>query len=245
MKALTATQLLRIWERGVDRHPIERALIILSEEEPDASLEELSTLPIGLRDRQLLAVREATFGPRLRALLSCAVCGERLELDLSAADLRRDTVSDEGRATVKLQVGELALEVRSPNSADLAAASACADVDSAARLIAQRCIVSAWRADTLIASHAVPDNVFPHVANYLEKVDSDSDVILASSCPTCQAGAEAAFDIASFFWTEIEAEALRLFRDVHRLARGYGWREVDVLSMAPLRRRVYLELLQA
>jgi hypothetical protein len=49
------------------------------------------------------------------------------------------------------------------------------------------------------------------------------------------------FDIASFFWTEIAAEAKRLLGEVHILASAYGWREADILSLNPLRRRFYLE----
>jgi hypothetical protein len=220
MRALTATQLLRVWERGAGSHPPDRAVIILSEAETDASLEQLSSLPIGIRDRRLLSLREATFGPQLRALLSCGSCGERLELDLSAAELQHQAASEGGTGSERVQVGDVALEVRSPNSADLIAASQCADSGSAARLIGQRCVVGAWRGDAPIDPQAVPDTVLPQVARCLEDIDPGGDVTLASSCPACGARVEAAFDVASFFWAEIEAEALQLFRDVHSLARG-------------------------
>jgi len=50
------------------------------------------------------------------------------------------------------------------------------------------------------------------------------------------------FDIASFFWAEICVQAKRLLREVHTLARAYGWREMDILSMSPARRQFYLEM---
>jgi hypothetical protein len=51
------------------------------------------------------------------------------------------------------------------------------------------------------------------------------------------------FDIATFFWAEVSAHARRLIRDVHALARAYGWREVEILSMSGWRRERYLEQL--
>lgn len=245
MKALTDTQLLRLWERGIDRHPVERALIILAEAEPDASLEALSSLSVGLRDHRLLALRSATFGPQLQALVACSACGERLEIGLSASDLQQEGHPEEEAPPARIQVGEFALDIRLPTSDDLAAASTCADIESAERMLAVRCVDNIWRGDTRIAPDAILDDIVPIVADHLDGADATGDMTLAMTCPVCTVCFESAFDIASFFWTEIEAESLRLLRDVHRLARGYGWREADILSMPPFRRRVYLELLQA
>jgi len=50
------------------------------------------------------------------------------------------------------------------------------------------------------------------------------------------------FDIVSFFWSEICVQAKRLLREVHILARAYGWREADILSMSAARRQLYLEM---
>ena len=44
---------------------------------------------------------------------------------------------------------------------------------------------------------------------------------------------------------EVEAEAMRLLRDVHVLARQYGWREADIIAMSPLRRQMYVEMADA
>ena len=50
------------------------------------------------------------------------------------------------------------------------------------------------------------------------------------------------FDVVSFFWSEICVQAKRLLREVHTLARAYGWREVDILGMSTARRQFYLEM---
>jgi len=239
--ALTAAQLLRVWEEGCTLNQAERPLAVLAEAAPDASHGELAALSIGRRDRRLLALREATFGPRFQALGSCSECGERLELAFSAADVRAGT--DDVGPPGPLSLGELALEIRLPDSTDVAAAGQCSSIASARQTIARRCIGSAHRDGVPVAPESVPDELIPEIARRLEAADPGADTTLEASCPACQARSELVFDIASFFWAEIEGEALRLFRDVHRLAQSYGWREADILAMTPLRRRAYLELL--
>ena len=62
------------------------------------------------------------------------------------------------------------------------------------------------------------------------------------ACASCGHRHEVAFDIASFFWGEIDAWASRTFLDVHALAKAYGWREAEILAMSPRRRQHYLDL---
>jgi hypothetical protein len=69
------------------------------------------------------------------------------------------------------------------------------------------------------------------------------DVQLSLACPACKRQWETAFDIASFLWGEIHAWAQRVLREVATLARVYGWREADILSMSAGRRQAYLELI--
>ena len=64
------------------------------------------------------------------------------------------------------------------------------------------------------------------------------------TCPACGRFWQAAFDIASYLWSELDALAQRLLGEVHTLARAYGWREADVLSMSPWRRQFYLEMVR-
>jgi hypothetical protein len=72
--------------------------------------------------------------------------------------------------------------------------------------------------------------------------DPQADVEIARTCSACGHQWQTSFDIVSFFWTEICAQAKRLLREVDILARVYGWREADILSMSAARRRAYLEM---
>src|SRR5262245_44895629 len=242
MQPLTAHRLLRVWERGFDQDATGRALVMLAEARPGTRRDDLWNVPIGRRDADLLALRAATFGPQLEAITGCPSCGERLELGLSADQMhgpRHEDVSP----PAPLQLGEFELALRLPDSTDLAAAARSADIDTARRTIAHRCITSARRCGAEMAPDGLPDELLPAVAAYLETADPGAALVVETCCPACGASWESAFDVADFLWSEIEAEALRLLRDVHRLARGYGWCEADILALSPLRRRAYLELL--
>jgi hypothetical protein len=70
-------------------------------------------------------------------------------------------------------------------------------------------------------------------------------VELSLACPDCGNAWKQDFDILSFFWAELDAWARRLLSDVHVLASTYGWTEEQTLSLSPLRRRAYLEMVMA
>jgi hypothetical protein len=233
MDALSAAQIVRIWERGTARPPAERALAILAEVDPDPA--GLPDLPIGVLATRLLALREATFGPRFAAVTRCEQCGERLDLEFTATDVRRAGDRDEPPAAA-VRVGEIELHVRPLTSRDLLAATACADAGAARLALARRAI-----SDAIDVEPLAPD-LLPALAHHLEALDPDAARTLALSCPACAAQHDHDFDVAAFFWGEIENEALRLLRDVHAIARTYGWGEAEILEMSPLRRRAYLEL---
>jgi hypothetical protein len=71
---------------------------------------------------------------------------------------------------------------------------------------------------------------------------ADPPDAFALTCDTCGERSSSPFDIRAFFWRELAARAHHIALDVHELARAYGWRESDVLSLSPARRRRYLEL---
>ncbi len=79
----------------------------------------------------------------------------------------------------------------------------------------------------------------------MERADPRSAIELALACPACGAQWSTPFDIASFLGGEISIAAERLARDVHDLARAYGWREADIVAMSPWRRQLYLDLVNA
>jgi hypothetical protein len=76
----------------------------------------------------------------------------------------------------------------------------------------------------------------------MAECDPQAELLLDLNCPACQHTWQVLFDIVSFFWMELSVQAKRLMREVHLLARSYGWREADILSMSAMRRQFYLDL---
>src|SRR6266487_5090807 len=88
MRALTGQDIVRVWETGLELHPLDRALLLLRSAFPETPGNTLALLSIGQRDSCLLAVREQTFGSRLTSLAACPACQERLEFTLDIAAMQ-------------------------------------------------------------------------------------------------------------------------------------------------------------
>jgi|SRR3954470_283741 len=240
MRPLTAQELLDAWERGLGEPPVQRALALLAAACPETTPAELARESVGRRDGRLLALREWTFGPRLVSLAPCPVCGERLETAFDVADIRVGETGG-GQEPLSLTVAGHELTFRLPNSLDLAALAACEDLDDARRRLLGRCLLPA--PGKKVAVDQLPEEALQAVAERMAAADPQGDVELSLTCPACGHAWPAAFDIASFFWTEVDAWARVLLHEIHILAAAYGWREADILALTPWRRRAYLELI--
>src|ERR1700733_2310193 len=86
-RPLAAGDILRGWELGQDRHPVDRALCLLRLACPDTPWQALAALPVGRRDALLYALREQTFGRRMNGRAACPACATQAELALDTATL--------------------------------------------------------------------------------------------------------------------------------------------------------------
>jgi hypothetical protein len=243
MHAFSAQELLDAWERGLAEPPVRRALILVAAACPEATFEDLARESVGRRDTRLLTLREWTFGPRLVSLASCPACGERLETAFDVAEIR--TPGGTVEEPLALTTGGYELTFRLPNSLDVSAMTTAGDLDGARRRLLGRCLLAARDPEGgEISVERLPETALAAVANRMAEADPQGDVELSLSCPACGHVWLAAFDIASFFWTEIDAWARVLLHEIHILASAYGWRETDILALSPWRRRSYLELIR-
>jgi len=249
MRSLTDETVLRVWEVGARQHPIDLALTILGAALPEMRRDRLATLSVGHRDAVVLSVRRATFGPTLRGYVECPACGERLEFEMETDGLRAGAYPDPGDEreppVEAFTVDGYAVRFRLPDSGDLAAIAAAVDAVTARQTLARRCVVEVAREGTAVAFDDLPDGAIAELARRIVERDPQAEVLLDLLCPACDGRWQAPFDVVAFFWAELAVEAKRLLREVHALARGYGWREVDVLAMTAWRRRHYLDLLEA
>jgi hypothetical protein len=240
MRALSAADLLSVWEIGRRQQPTERALTMLAAAWPESRREELAELSIGERDARLLTIRAQIFGTRLESRGVCPQCGEAIELSLDANEIlalpKPDTLE------VSMTDGEFFTRFRLPNSLDVAEAAAAPDVDGARQTLLARCVLTAEKGGERISGDQLPNAAVKAVTARMSEADPAADVNCEINCPNCCHTWSMLFDIVSFFWREIESRALRLLHEVHTLASAYGWREPEILALNPLRRQHYLEM---
>lgn len=241
MRPLSSAELLNAWERGRAQQPVERALTLLSTALPEKTPDELARLGIGQRDAYLLNLREWIFGPKLTTVVRCSTCQESLELNFDAADVRTESQCELGEA-LSLTVADYEVRFRVPNSEDLMMIGAQTHILASRQRLLKRCLLDVRRQGEDESVDDLPADVAAAVVDQIAQADSQADVVIRISCPLCGHEWLALFDIVSFFWSEINAWAYRILREVHSLARAYGWREADILAMNPWRRQFYLQM---
>jgi hypothetical protein len=243
MRALSVPELLGVWESGLAQGPVDRALMLLAAACPDTPWDALATLSIGRRDASLLTLREWTFGPSMSSVVVCPQCGQKVELSFDVSDVRVENAV--GTPEIAVAVAGYELQIRLPNSTDLSAIAREPGADRQRRLLFERCLIVARRNGQPTSPRELPAETIDAVAERLAEADPQADVRIAVSCPFCGKGWQAAFDIVSFLWSEIEAWAGGVLRDVHILASAYGWCERDILALSAARRQFYLEMVGA
>jgi len=234
MHSLSARQLLSVWKQGMAQSPVDRALALLSASGAGDTAD-LQRLPIGHRDALLLKLRQRTFGSDIECVTACPLCSEQVELHVRVQDLLIEAPElPLGRAELKMR--ERSLEFRLPDSLDLAAAAEHSTIEEARQTLLGRC---------LTAPAELTDDEARAVADEMARLDPQGDVQLELKCPSCRHAWKAGFDILPIFWGELNAWAERLLREVHELAREYGWSEADILGMSAWRRQLYLNMVVA
>src|ERR1044071_4806004 len=119
MRALSATEMLSLWEQGHSKSPASRVAMLLCAACADSKGDELEHLSIGQRDERLLQLREWAFGNRVQSVADCPACGDKLELEFNVADLR-STAGSESREPLFLAAAPYEVRFRLPTVADLA-----------------------------------------------------------------------------------------------------------------------------
>lgn len=209
---LSASALIAAWETGAVRRPLDRALAVLWAAQATGG--DPADLPLAERDRLLLGVHAATFGPSLAGRATCPSCGAELQMDLDAAALAAALPVDP------------ADEPRPLTSRDLAAAAGSDDVAATlrARIAGPELDAeAAGRMDLMIARAA-----------------ERAQLSISLTCADCATGWSEILDIPAFVWAEVEAAAVRRLAEVADIAAAFGWAERDILAMSPARRAAYL-----
>ena len=240
-RTISAAELLAAWERGLRQSPLDRALTLLAATRPESSMEELARQSIGWRDSSLLTLREQVFGSELACRVLCPQCQENLELSLNTTRL---SVGPEAAPELSVTIPGFNIRLRLPNTEDLRAVAGLPLPVARGQLFC-RCVLEARSNDRAVPAEALPEEVLQAAEQRMSEADPQADSVVAVSCPACGYEWRERFDIAAFFWAELNAWAHRLLTEVHTLARAYGWREGDILALSPTRRQIYLEMVSA
>ncbi len=243
MRALSAAEVLSVCERGLRESPVERPITMLAAVASGASRTSLASLTIGERDARLIDLRERTFGTEIACVVTCPECKQQLDLDFETRQIRSRFVADPAAAPW-LDYGAYRVRFRLPNSTDLATLVHLRSVEEARSVLLQHCLLEVLANGEPITADRLSQEAMEAVLAEMEQLDAQAEVRLATCCPGCGHQGETLFDIAAFFWTELQMNARRLLREVHALATAYGWSESDILSMSAARRNAYLELVR-
>jgi hypothetical protein len=235
---LSAAELLEAAATCRERPPVNAGVYLAALGARELSNDEAIGLPIGERDTMLTRLYASMFGSRLELATNCPYCAARLDVSLTTDELLIEPATD---AYAPIEIDRRRFEVRPVNSADLAAAAAMPDVETARALLALRCLVP-------VDGEAGPDTLsneeIDAVAAALAVLDPASDRYVPLRCFSCEATWDAPIDIARTLAAEIESAADTLMDDIHDLALSYHWSEEAILALAPSRRRAYLQRLR-
>lgn len=234
MNALIESQILALWEAGRDCHPIDRGLRALAVAMPDV---DMASRPVGCRTLALLRLRRATFGERLSACADCPACGAAMAFDLDLAALIDTLPAPPERACAEPLFDAHGAAWRLPSSRDQAHAAMAADSEAALALLLRAC-----RVDTPPDASLPQGAALDEIEARMEALDPAANIDLSLRCADCAHAWTAALDADVCLWDDISLCARGLLRDVHRLARAYGWTEPQVLALGPARRAAYLAL---
>ena len=240
MRALSARQLLNLWDQGMGQSLPGRALLLLAAACPDDSPEALAQLSVGQRDAHLLRLREQTFGPQLTGVSDCPECKTRLELWFNVSDLLAYQGS-EPAGGISVSIAGYDVSFRLPDSRDLESLVASDGLARNRQLLLERCITGVRRDDGDNGSH-LPVEVSDAIVEEMARYDCQADVQLDLRCSSCGHRWQVLFDIVSYLWSEVDTWAKGIMREVHVLATAYGWSEAGILDMSARRRQRYVEM---
>lgn len=185
------------------------------------------------RDQVLAAVCSATFGDRVEATRHCEHCGQRFDLDFRISELSRALRSERGApaadGTYTLENG---VRFRLPTGEDELAVAGFPSALAERRLL-ERCVLS---------GDVERDGA--RVSAAMSEVAPTLDLDLDAACSECGAETQVHFSMQAWLLGQLLNEQARLPRQVHVLARAYGWSLSEILSLSRRQRLAFVALVE-
>jgi hypothetical protein len=199
-----------------------------------------ATMSLADRDRLVAGLYRQLFGDTVASQIACDTCGRAFEIDFSLAGLLRslddriarppslrDGPDEQGAYTL-----EDGTRFRLPTVEDerALAVPGLAEEESVAAL-RRRCVLAGEVARVGEAVEAAMASLAPLVGTRI-----------AARCPDCDAEQTIDFDMPSYFAAALLRERPILLRELHCLARAYGWSYAELLGMPRSQRRAFVAL---
>lgn len=227
---LNAETLIDLAERATQLSAGQWSLALLQAAFPQAERDDVLALPVGTRDRSVMAVRARLLPGPLRSEPECADCGATFELTLHPDDIGLGTgIPDADPGFRPVQIDGTDVMLRPVRLADLLAAETVVDPADASALLVAR-VSEAGAADLPVAA----------IEAVLETIDPAADIWLSTLCPECGAAHSIAFDPVHFVAHELRQLSRDILRDVVDIARAFHWSERDILALPEARRAYYV-----
>jgi hypothetical protein len=225
--------LLALWEHALPLAPADREAALAGE--PEART-------VGEQRRRLLQALATSGGAPLGLRCRCPACFGEASIDVDPAALLQALPPTDPLPEHRLDDGPWQLRFRLPAPADLQALAGTDDVEVFVQALLHRCVLEARQQGEPASPDALPQALREQLSARMESLDAAATLAFDVRCPACGHCWQAAFDPGATLWTLLQTQAEQLLLDVDALAQRYGWREHEILALAPLRRQAYLQL---
>ncbi len=216
----SAEVILAAWEEAAPQSLPVRALYYWRLTD-DRDLEVLADEPLGVRNRNLWALRQHLFGDNLEVVVRCPSCATLTELNLQISELPLPLPA-------QTQVSILGqFKLRAVSSRDLLAALA----EESPQVLFERCVEPEGPLSPELKAQAEAA---------LQTLDPGANLELYLSCAQCGQPSRHTCDPSDLLSRELHTWAQTRLHEVHLLAQAYGWTEREILHLSPARRRYYL-----
>ena len=195
-------------------------------------------ISIGDRDRLVAELQRNCFGDRVSSVAQCESCEGSFEIEFSlSALIERTDVRPSSAA-----------EVAGPDDHGFYVAPGggrfrLVTADDERLLLG----VPPEQAGEMLLSRCLPDRSRGSAAEttqaLVEAIDPVLSLELPASCAECGAAQKVDFDLPRFFLASLFRERPLLIREVHWIAKAYGWSHQEILGLPRTVRRAYAGLL--
>lgn len=179
------------------------------------------------RDRLLATIYRDEVGARIAASPCCPACDTPFDIDFTLDDLVASveaSTSEPGLEPGTIVVGDAV--VRIPTGIDELAAS---QAENPLATLTTRCAVR---------GELAPEQLADALAAAAPLIDLELDV----TCPTCRHTTAMAFNIQNYLLGALLGERTVRAREIHLLARSYGWSLSEIQSLPRARRRMFVDI---